>query len=85
MCDSVSIALRTVTGCQGQREREKDESDKMTAGRYLSLPLWTNRGHEPGVTVRKKRVQEKTQKEGFFRSMCVNSNKEISASNNVLL
>lgn len=33
------VPLRTVTGCQGQREREKDESDKMTAGRRFNPPI----------------------------------------------
>lgn len=49
-------------------EKEKDESDKMKPRQYFSLPLWPNGGHEPGVTVRKKkkRVREKTKKDIFF-------------------
>lgn len=48
-------------------EKEKDESDKMKPRRYFSLPLWPNRGHEPGVTVRKKKKEsERKQRKTFF-------------------
>lgn len=48
-------------------EREKDESDKMKPRQYFSLPLWPNGGHEPGVTVRKKKKEsERKQRKTFF-------------------
>lgn len=55
-------------------EREKDESDKMKPRQYFSLPLWPNRGHEPGVTVRKKKKKsqrENKERHFFFKDLSV--------------